>query len=151
MQKATEHRSFSFWICPQLSVILHESTIRTLEKERSRVRALRSCSAHVRRFEMTVLVGAETRMIEIYLPKVFPTMSQPDRLTVEQWYVRENDMVQPGDLLLEVEAPVGLIDIPAPPEVTVPHRVRSIVKQVGSSVRLGDLLIVLEPAVTSSK
>ena len=103
MQKATEHRSFSFWICPQLSVILHESTIRTLEKERSRVRALRPCSAHVRRFEMTVLVGAETRMIEIYLPKVFPTMSQPDRLTVEQWYVRENDMVQPGDLLIVLE------------------------------------------------
>jgi len=113
------------------------------------VRALKFCPAYARRFEMTVLVGAETRMIEIYLPKVFPTMSQPDRLTVEQWYVRENEIVQPGDLLLEVEAPVGLIDIPAPPEVKVPHRVRSIVKQVGSSVRLGDLLIVLEPTATS--
>jgi len=90
-------------------------------------------------------------MIEIYLPKVFPTMSEPDKLTVEQWYVRENDIVQPGDFLLEIEAPVGLIDIPTPPEVTAPHRVVSINKLQGATIRLGDLLIVLEPTVTYSE
>jgi len=100
---------------------------------------------------VTVLIGVETQMIEIYLPKVFPTMSEPDKLIIEQWYVRVNDIVQPGDLLLEVEAPVGLIDIPAPPEISIPHRVVSINKLQGESVRLGDLLIVLEPATTISK
>ena len=48
-------------------------------------------------------------------------------------------------MLLEIEAPVGFIDIPAPPDVTAPHRVARIAKTQGEPIRLGDLMIVLEP------
>lgn len=91
---------------------------------------------------MRVLTGVKMNMLEIYLPQVFPTMTEPDILTIKQWYVREQDIVQPGGLLLEVEAPIGDIDIPIPPEMTVPHRVIYISKIQGATIRLGDLLIL---------
>ena len=96
---------------------------------------------------MAVLTGVKTNMLEIYLPEVFPTMTEPDTLTIKQWYVREQDVVQPGELLLEVEAPIGDIDIPTPPELAVPHRVIYIAKARGAPIQLGDFLISLEPAM----
>jgi pyruvate/2-oxoglutarate dehydrogenase complex dihydrolipoamide acyltransferase (E2) component len=85
-------------------------------------------------------------MIEVHLPRLFPTMSEFDSLTIEQWYVKEGDMVKAGDYLVEVEAPPGLITIPTPPNVTTPCRVQRIHKAPGSSVRLGELLTSLDPA-----
>ncbi len=94
---------------------------------------------------MTLPIGVTIHMREIFLPQIFPTMSEHDMLKIAQWYVRERDVIQPGDQLLEIEAPVGFIDIPAPPDVTAPHRVARIAKAQGELVRLGDLMIVLEP------
>jgi hypothetical protein len=94
---------------------------------------------------MAPRTGVTIPMLEIHLPQVFPTMTEPDILTIKRWYVQENDIVQPGELLLEVEAPIGDIDIPTPPELTTPHRVISIVKTQGSAIQLGDLLLSLEP------
>ena len=93
---------------------------------------------------MALRAGVETKMREIHLPQVFPTMSEYDTLTVEQWYVQEQDIVQPDGLLLEVDAPTGLIDIPVPPDMIIPHRVVSIAKAQGAPLNLGDLLITLE-------
>ena len=84
-------------------------------------------------------------VIEVRLPQLFPTHSTRDVLLTRMWYVKEGDVLQPGENLLEVEAPPGLIIIPAPPEVTVPYRVKRIFKAQGTLVRLGDLLITLEP------
>lgn len=95
--------------------------------------------------QMTEAIGVKTSMKEIFLPQIFPTMSEYDTLTIAQWYVRERDVIQPGDMLLEIEAPVGLIDIPTPPDITTRHRVVNIVKAQGDAVCLGDLLIALEP------
>ncbi len=88
-------------------------------------------------------------MIEVHLPRLFPTMSEMDSLTIEQWYVKEGNTVKAGDFLVEVEAPPGLITIPAPPNVTTPYRVQRIYKPTGASVRLGELLTSLEPANNS--
>jgi len=94
---------------------------------------------------MTSFAGVETEMLEIRLPQVFPTMTAPDILEIKQWYVQEQEIVQPGKLLLEVGAPIGYIDIPTPPFMTVPHRVVSIAKKQGESIKMGDILITLEP------
>lgn len=94
---------------------------------------------------MKSITGVTATMIEVHLPKLFPTMSIQDILKVEQWYVQEGEIVQPEGLLLEVDAPPGLITIPAPPTVTTPCRVVRIYRTQGSSILLGDLLIALEP------
>ncbi len=94
---------------------------------------------------MRTLIGVKSAMIEVHVPKLFPTLSVHDTLTVEKWYVGENDVVRPGDLLVSLETPPGFFDIPAPPSITVPHHVTHILVREGASARLGDLLIQLEP------
>jgi len=93
---------------------------------------------------MTLLTGVETDMLEVCLPKIFPTMSRMDTLQVQEWYVQEQDIIQPGNMLVEIEAPVGLIDIPTPPEMITPHRVVYIAIPQGGQIRLGDPLIILK-------
>ena len=88
-------------------------------------------------------------LMEIYLPKLFELMVKEDVQTVLEWYVREGDIVEPGALLVLIDVWDGEYDIPTPPEVTVPHRVIKLGKQVGEEIHLGDFLISLEP-VTSS-
>jgi hypothetical protein len=87
----------------------------------------------------------EVACMDIYLPKIFPTMSKRDALVVVEWYVGENEIVFPRQLLVEIDAPVGLIAIPAPPDMTLPHRVAHIEKRQGQRIQLGDLLLRLEP------
>lgn len=93
---------------------------------------------------MGTMIGAKSRMIEVRVPKLFPTHTSRERLTVEQWHVREGDILQPDALMVSLEAPPGFFDIPAPPEVTVPYRVKRIYAAQGE-VRLGDPLVTLEP------
>ncbi len=87
-------------------------------------------------------------MVEVHLPQLFPTMTRDDLLPITQWYVKEGDIVNPQDLLLEVDAPPGLISIPAPPSVTTASRVVRIGRLQGE-IRLGDLLVTLEPVSTT--
>ena len=93
---------------------------------------------------MRTATGVKPKLIEVHVPKLFPTLSTMDMLTIEKWYVAENDVVQPGDLLVSLEAPPGYFDIPTPPDVTGPCRVAQGVAQ-GEQVRLGELIIQLEP------
>ena len=93
---------------------------------------------------MRTITGVKPKLIEVHVPKLFPTLSTMDMLTIEKWYVAENDVVQPGDLLLSLEAPPGFFDIPTPPGVIGPCRVAWVVAQ-REQVRLGELLIRLEP------
>lgn len=87
--------------------------------------------------------------MEVYLPKIFPTMSRHDRLQVAEWFVHENDVVFPGQWLVEIDAPVGFIAIPTPPDMEFPHRVTRIEIVQGGTIHLGDLLLRLEPAEES--
>ena len=50
---------------------------------------------------MTLLTGVETDMLEVCLPKIYPTMSRMDTLQVQEWYVQEQDLIQPGNMLVE--------------------------------------------------
>ena len=94
---------------------------------------------------MRTIIGVKPTMIEVHVPKLFPTLSIRDTLTVEKWYVEENDVVQPRDLLVSLETPPGFFDIPTPPSITAPHHVTQILVAEGDQARLGDLLIRLEP------
>jgi hypothetical protein len=85
------------------------------------------------------------QIVKVHLPRLFPTMSDEDVLTVKQWYVSEGDIVNPNDFLIEVEGPPGLIRIPTPPEITTAHRVQQIFKQTGDQARLGEFLVTLKP------
>src|SRR6266702_4917106 len=94
---------------------------------------------------MRTIIGVKPTMIEVHVPKLFPTLSIRDTLTVEKWYVEENDVVRPGDLLVSLETAPGFFDIPTPPIITVPHYVTQILVAEGDQARLGDPLIRLKP------
>lgn len=81
--------------------------------------------------------------MEIYLPKLFELMSQPDPARIREWHVAVGDIVQPGANLLTVRAPGKTITIPTPPELTVPHQVISISDQ--PVLYMGDFVMKLEP------
>ena len=96
----------------------------------------------------------EKKPLILQLPIVFPTMTQPDILTVLEWYVKDGDIIEPPqDMnnlppLLNVEAPYyggSEITLPVPEFLSVPHRVICILKPAQSAIQLGDELIMLEP------
>src|SRR5258708_10389864 len=60
-------------------------------------------------------------LMEIYLPKLFEIMVKEDVQTVLEWYVHEGDIVEPGAMLVQLDVWNGEYQIPAPPEMTVPH------------------------------
>ena len=84
-------------------------------------------------------------LMEIYLPKLFELMVKEDTQTVLEWYVHEGDTVEPGAMLVLLDVWDGEYKIPTPPEITIPHRVIKLGKQVGEKIHLGDFLISLEP------
>jgi multidrug efflux pump subunit AcrA (membrane-fusion protein) len=96
---------------------------------------------------MRAMTGVKPKMIEVHVPRLVPTLSTMDMLTIEKWYVAEHDIVQLGDLLVSLEAPPGFFDIPTPPNVTGPCRVKQILVAQGEQIRLGELLIRLEPVL----
>lgn len=94
---------------------------------------------------MATTIGVLCRMLEVRVPKLFPTHTVREQLTVEQWFVREGDTLRPDELMVSLEAPPGFFEIPAPPDVTVPHRVVQIHVTEGEEIHLNDVLITLEP------
>ncbi len=94
---------------------------------------------------MTTMIGAKPEMIEVRVPKLFPTHTVREVLKVERWYVQEGDILQPDALMVSLETPPGFFDIPAPPSVRVPHKVTRIHVAEGNEIRLNDALITLEP------
>ena len=96
---------------------------------------------------MVTMTGAIAKMttIEVRVPKLFPTHTVREELLVEKWHVQEGEILQPDAPMVSLETPPGFFDIPAPPEVTVPHRVARLHVPEGGDIRLNDLLITLEP------
>lgn len=88
---------------------------------------------------------------EVRVPKLFPTHTVRETLTIERWYVREGDIIQPNALMVSLETPPGFFDIPTPPSVTVPHRVVCLHMPESGEVRLHDPLITLEPIAAESE
>lgn len=83
------------------------------------------------------------------LPKIFPTMTKPDTITILHWYASEGDILRPPDPdhpvpLLEVDAPYGDIEITIPPFLQVPHRIVAILKPTNTTMNLGDQFITLQ-------
>lgn len=94
----------------------------------------------------TVLSGVKIYM-EIYLPRLFELMTQPDPIKILEWYVSPGDIVQPGANMLKVRAPGRTIIIPTPPEMVTDHRIVSRTQQ--QELHLGDFVMKLEPVVLS--
>ncbi|MBA2397037.1 MAG: hypothetical protein H0V70_30315 [Ktedonobacteraceae bacterium] len=94
---------------------------------------------------MTTMTGVKSQMIEVRTPKLFPTHTVREVLVVEKWHVQEGEILQPDQLMVSLETPPGFFDIPAPPEVAMPHRVVRLYIPDGGEIRLNDLLITLEP------
>ena len=93
---------------------------------------------------MAIMIEVRSKMIEVRVPKLFPTHTVREVLTVERWYIREGDIVQPDMLMVSLETPPGFFDIPTPPAVTEPYRVGHLHVPEGGEIRLNDLLITLE-------
>jgi hypothetical protein len=94
---------------------------------------------------MEMTIGVLFKMLEVRVPKLFPTHTVRERLIVERWFVQEGDILQPGGLMISLEAPPGFFEIPTPPDVTVPHRVVQLHVAESGEIHLNDLLITLEP------
>ncbi len=93
------------------------------------------------------MIGVVPSMVDVHVPKpLYPTVSERDWFKIKRWYVQEGDILQPGDLMVEIQCPPGLYDVPTPPQVTSPHRVAKIHLPAGSPTHLGELMISLEPA-----
>ena len=90
--------------------------------------------------------GVIASMLEVHVPKLFPTLSEKDWFKITQWYVQEGAILQPGDLMVEIECAPGLFDVTTPPQVTGPHRVVKLHVPVGPA-HLGQLIISLEPVM----
>jgi pyruvate/2-oxoglutarate dehydrogenase complex dihydrolipoamide acyltransferase (E2) component len=84
-------------------------------------------------------------MIEIRVPKLYPTLGEKDWFSIEKWYINEGDIIQPGDLITSIECAPGFFNVPTPPSVQGPHRVVKIHVLAGSSTHLGALILTLEP------
>jgi len=89
--------------------------------------------------------GVSQTMIEVHVPKLYPTLSEKDWFTIEKWHIAEGDIVQPSQLIVSIECAPGFYNIPAPPAVTQPHRVTRIHVQAGEPTHLGELILTLEP------
>jgi hypothetical protein len=100
---------------------------------------------------MGAMIGVASKMEtkEVRVPKLFPTHTTREVLVVEKWHVQEGGILQPGALMISLETPPGFFDIPAPPEVTAPHRVIRHHVAEGGEIRLNDSLITLEPVSES--
>lgn len=89
----------------------------------------------------------KTSILSIRVPKLFDTHTRHDLLTVKEWHVKEGDIVQPEQQLVTLDTPPGLYHIPAYPQkkMKTAHRVVAISAPAGSTIRLGEELIQLEP------
>ena len=92
---------------------------------------------------MVAMIGAISDMTtkEVHVPKLFPTHTIREILTVERWHVQEGDILQPNALMVSLETPPGFFDIP--------HRVIHLHVAKGGEIRLNDPLITLEPVAES--
>jgi len=90
-----------------------------------------------------VVSEMETKVVRV--PKLFPTHTAREVLIIEKWHVQEGDILQPGTLMVSLETPPGFFDIPAPPTVSIPHRVAHLHVTEGGEIRLNDPLVTLEP------
>src|SRR5579859_1250674 len=90
-------------------------------------------------------VNSKRETKEVRVPQLFPTHTVRETLVIEKWYVQEGDILQPKARMVSLETPPGFFDIPAPPEVTGPHRVVRLHAAEGEEIRLSEILITLEP------
>lgn len=83
-------------------------------------------------------------MIEVRVPRLFPQLIAEDKLAIDKWHVKEDEIIQPGTRLFDLDCYKGIFEVPTPPSVTEPVRVTRIFAHEGDFVHLGDLLVTLE-------
>jgi len=90
-----------------------------------------------------------TKLIEdgtfhILVPRFIIQMTEPDRVEILKWHIKEGDIVEPGMPMVTVEFLQDDWYLPVPP-LNVLLRVVSIKASVGRVVHLYDLLTILAP------
>src|SRR5436309_10515053 len=91
---------------------------------------------------------ASNEPLTLNLPKLFPSMTRPDIITVQEWKFKVGDAL-PLDarqcLLRFSCSGVDEGSLLIPNFLCRPHRIVSILKPAGSTMQLDDPLFVLEP------
>jgi hypothetical protein len=87
----------------------------------------------------------------LQLPQCFPSMTQPDVLSILEWFVQDGTVVRPGRDLVEVRANYGDILIPMHPQLRGSYRVAQILKSLNESIQMGDLLIILQEVTPNTQ
>jgi hypothetical protein len=89
--------------------------------------------------------------IKIYVPRLRPILGKEDWFTIEKWFVKEDDIIKPGDVLVSIECAPGFFEISTPPQaVEGPCRISRILVPAGGSTHLGELILVLEQNITNT-
>lgn len=84
--------------------------------------------------------------IVLRVPRLIPQLRREDKLVLKRWFVSEGEIIRPGQHMVLIQTPPYDVDVYAPYALKVPHRVVSLaVAEENEHVRMGDLLIVLEP------
>jgi len=82
--------------------------------------------------------------ITIRVPRFRPILRKEDWFTIEKWFVKEGDIIHPGEVLVSIECAPGFFEVSTPPQaVQGPCRVLHIPVPAGESTSLGDVLLVL--------
>ncbi len=81
---------------------------------------------------------------DVHLPVLYKGMAEQDTAIILHWYVQDQDVIQPNELLLRVETAPSNIDIPQP--FSTACQIVKIHKGAGTTVHIGDLLVTLETA-----
>src|SRR5436309_1240957 len=91
--------------------------------------------------------ASSIKQVTLTLPKLFPSMTKPDLITILQWNYRVGDVlpVDPEQILLVVSCVRGKGSLHIPDFLIHSHRIVQILAPVGATLQLDDPLFVLEP------
>ena len=87
------------------------------------------------------------KQMTLALPKLFPSMTEPDDVTIQEWKYGTGDVLplDPERVLLVALCVRGEARLQIPDFLEGPHRIVQILAPAGTTLHLDDPLFVLEP------
>ncbi len=92
------------------------------------------------------------KQMTLALPQLFPSMTRPDWVTIQQWKYGIGDVLplDPEQTLLIAACVRGEASLHIPDFLEKPHRIVQILAPAGATLHLGDPLFVLEPVESAA-
>ena len=94
----------------------------------------------------------KNKQITLTLPQLFPSMTRPDWVTIQEWKYGAGDVLplDPEQVLLVALCVRGEARLQIPDFLEGPHRIVEILADAGTTLHLDDPLFVLEPVESAA-